>query len=56
MKKKRIIPLIVYLLVLSLAFSWIMGLFEPSMGSLPYSEIVSLIEEGSVKRIFVDDD
>ena len=55
MKKKRIIPLIVYLLVLSLAFSWIMGLFEPSMGSLPYSEIVSLIEEGSVKSFVVQE-
>ena len=55
MKKKRILPLIIYLLVLSLAFSWIMGLFDRPLGSLAYSEIVSLIEEGSVKSFVVQE-
>ena len=55
MKKKRIIPLIVYLLVLSLAFSWIIGLFDTPLGALAYSEIVSLIEAGKVKSFVVQE-
>ena len=55
MKKTRFIPLIVYLLLLSLAFSWITGLFNNSANALPYSQIVSLIESGSVRAFVVSE-
>ena len=55
MKKTRFIPLIIYLLLLSLAFSWITGLFSKASNALPYSQIVSLIESGNVRAFVVSD-
>ena len=55
MKKNRILPLIIYLLLLLLAFSWIMGAFDTRIGSLAYSDIVALIETGKVRSFVVED-
>ena len=55
MKKTRFVPLIVYLLLLGLAFSFILGIFSTSSNAIPYSGIVSLIEDGKVKNFVVED-
>ena len=55
MKKTRFVPLIVYLLLLGLAFSFILGIFGTSSNAIPYSGIVSLIEDGKVKNFVVED-
>ena len=55
MKKTRFVPLIVYLLLLGLAFSFILGIFSTSSNAIPYSSIVSLIEDGKVKNFVVED-
>ena len=55
MKKNRILPLIIYLLLLLLAFSWIMGAFDTRIGSLAYSDIVAMIETGRVRSFVVED-
>ena len=55
MKKTRFVPLIVYLLLLGLAFSFILGIFSTSSNAIPYSGIGSLIEDGKVKNFVVED-
>ena len=55
MKKTRFVPLIVYLLLLGMAFSFILGIFSTSSNAIPYSGIVSLIEDGKVKNFVVED-
>ena len=55
MKKNRFLPLIIYLLLLVLAFSWIINIFGKSANALPYSQIVSMIEKGEVKSFVVAD-
>ena len=55
MKKTRFVPLIVYLLLLSLAFSFILGIFRTPADAIPYSGIVSLIESGNVKNFVVEE-
>ena len=55
MKKTRFVPLIVYLLLLSLAFSFILNIFRTPSATIPYSGIVSLIENGQVKNFVVEE-
>ena len=55
MKKTRFIPLIVYLLLLSLVFSFVLNIFRTPVNTLPYSGIVSMIESGNVKNFVVED-
>ncbi len=53
MKKRTLITLVLYLGVLALLFSWMMGLFENKTDSLPYSKIVELIQQEQVKSFTV---
>ena len=53
MKKRSVITLIVYLVVLGLLFAWITGIFGGGVDDLPYSRIVKLLEEGKVKEFVV---
>ena len=55
MKKTRFVPLIVYLLLLSLAFSFVLRIFSTPSNAIPYSGIVSMIESGKVKNFVVED-
>ena len=54
MKNRRIIPIILYVLVLVLAFSWMLGLFNGKT-PLPYSSLVSLFRQEQVKSFVVKD-
>ena len=56
MKKRRLIPIILYVAVLALAFSWMLGLFSPKLDSIAYSEVIALFENKQVKSFVVDGD
>ena len=56
MKNRKSIPLIIYLVVLAVAFTWISGLFSQSANSIPYSQVVSLFRQEQVKSFTVQGD
>ena len=45
MKKGRFIPLILYILVLLLIFSWAGSLFGYGMSNISYSQVVELFQK-----------
>ncbi len=55
MKNRRMIPPLVYLLLLVVVFSWTSELFSENVDQLPYSSVVSLIQKELVKRFEVKD-
>ena len=55
MKNRRIIPMLVYLMLLIAVFSWASGLFTQSQDQIPYSEVLKLFENQQVKSFEVDD-
>ena len=54
MKNRKTITIIIYVAILALAFSWMLGLFDTGKDDLPYSQLVSLIENGQVKSFVVE--
>ena len=56
MKNRKAIPLIVYLIVLSVAFTWITGMFRQSGNAIPYSEVETLFRSEQVKSFTVQGD
>ena len=56
MKNRKNISLIIYLVVLSVAFTWISGIFNQSSNSVPYSQVVSLFQQEQVKSFTVRGD
>ena len=55
MRNRRAIPLIVYLILLVVVFSWAGDLFSDSLNQLPYSTVVDLIRDEKVKKLEVKD-
>ena len=55
MKKRKIFTVIIYITVLVLAFSWMLGLFSPGNNDLTYSEVVSLFKKEQVISFEVAD-
>ena len=55
MKNRRAIPLIVYLVLLVVVFSWANELFSDSVNQLPYSTVVDLFQKEQVKKFEVKD-
>ncbi len=55
MKKRRFAPLIVYLIALVLIFSWAGNLFQESLSSVPYSDVVELFRSQQVKSFVVEE-
>ncbi len=55
MKNRRLIPLIVYALVLVLVFSWTDNLFEKNLNQMPYSQVLELFRNEQVKAFEVED-
>lgn len=53
MKNRKTIALIIYVAILVLAFSWMMGLFSLGGQDLTYSEIVTLFKNQQVKSFIV---
>ena len=54
MKNRRIIPMLVYLVLLVAVFSWASGLFTQSQDQIPYSEVLKLFRNQQVKSFEVD--
>lgn len=55
MKKSRFIPLIVYLILITVVFSWASGLFDKSLSRIPYSDIVELFRQEQVRQFVVEE-
>ena len=55
MKNRRIITVIIYVAVLALAFSWMLGLFGAGNSGLAYSEVVELFKQEKVRQFTVSD-
>ncbi len=55
MKKRSILTVILYLGILALLFSWILGLFDGGRDQLSYSQIVALIRDEDVRSFVVED-
>ncbi len=55
MKNRRFVPLFLYIIALVMVFSWAGSLFEDSLSSVPYSEVVKLFENEQVKSFVVEE-
>ena len=55
MKKRKSLPILIYLLGLLLIMSWALGTFGGSGDDLSYSEIVTLFQQEKVKSFVVSD-
>ena len=55
-KRGKIIPLIMYMVVLFAALNWMTGIFNSSGNSIAYSEVVALFRQEQVKQFLVEGD
>ena len=56
MKKRKPIALIIYILILVLSLSWMLGLFDQSTDDLTHSQALELLKEGKVSRFVLEED
>ena len=56
MKNRKTIPLILYLVVLAVVFTWVSGIFNQSANTVPYSEVMNLFHQEQVKSFTVQGD
>ncbi len=54
--RSRLIPILIYVAVLVLLFSWVTGAFSGSVGPLTYSQVVELFQAQQVKSFTVRND
>ena len=50
LRKRRIITIVIYVLLLALFFAWIFGLFQPRQDELTYSDVIALFELEQVRQ------
>ena len=55
MKKNRLFSVILYVVVLVVAFSWMLGLFGGSGNDLTYSQVVTLFQQEKVRSFVIKD-
>ena len=55
-KRSKIIPLIMYMVILFAALNWMTGIFNSSGNSIAYSEVVALFRQEQVKQFLVEGD
>ena len=55
MKKRGLVSIIIYLLILGIAFSWIIGLFDLGRNDLSYSQVIELFRSEQVRTFTVQD-
>ena len=55
MKNRRTITLVLYVVILAVLFSWMLGVFSPRDDKLPYSQVVELFRQEQVKSFTVRD-
>ena len=54
MKKRRSFSIVIYIVLLVLFFSWVIGLFTGDDNKLNYSDIVRLVEQNKVTALVVE--
>ena len=54
MKNRRFTPVIIYVLMMILVFSWTSGFFGQDTGDIPYSEVLSLLRQEQVKSFVAE--
>ncbi len=55
MRKRKIISIIIYVVVLGFAFSWMLGLFGGNGEDLSYSQVVSMFRKEQVRSFVVEE-
>ncbi len=55
MKKRSIFPLLLYVGVLALLFSWVLGIFGSGTDDVSYSQVVKLFQQEQVKSFVVQE-
>ena len=55
MKKARFIPLVLYIVLLIAAFSWVGDLFDDNLNQIPYSRVVELFRAEQVRAFEVQE-
>ncbi len=55
MKNRKIITLVIYVAVLALFFSWVLGAFGFGSDNVPYSEVIGLFQREQVRSFVVKD-
>ncbi len=55
MKNRKIITTVIYIVVLVLAFSWMLGLFGGNRNSLSYSQVVTMFRQEQVRSFVVEE-
>ena len=56
MKNRKNISLIIYLVVLAVALTWMSGIFSQAGNTVPYSQVISLFQKEQVKSFTVQGD
>jgi len=56
LKKRNLISILLYVLILALVFSFLIRVLQPQNDGLSYSQVVSLLEDGKVKAFVVQGD
>ena len=56
MKNRKSFPLIIYLVILAVAFTWLSSVFTSDRNAIPYSQVVSMFEKEQVKSFLVQGD
>ncbi len=54
MKNRKIITVVIYVAILALTFSWMLGLFGQKNDAVPYSQIIALFRQEQVKSFVVE--
>ena len=55
MKKRSILTTVIYVALLALLFSWILGVFDEKRETVSYSEAVELVKSGAVESFTISD-
>ena len=55
MKKRSVFGVVIYILLLVMVLSWILGLFNINTSDIAYSQIVTLFENEQVRSFTVQD-
>ncbi len=54
MKNRKVFTIVLYVAILAVAFSWMLGLFSSKGDNVPYSQVIALVQQGQVKSFVVE--
>jgi len=56
LKNRRVFTIVIYVAILALTFSWVLGLFGGKANEIPYSQVMTLFRQNQVKSFVVQAD